>query len=168
MPNIPDPKTDNDHYTWPEPSFDAERWRYETMRQCQEALRIPTSEYDPRTKLREGFQSSMKIIREKLGEALEMVSKIDEKTEQTIKEIAEKAAEMWVAFGTQRCRLLVVIQDLKTTEEVKKGPGKQGRSVELITQPELRRIGDAEGQSLDKEQTVSGCEGEIKILYSRQ
>jgi hypothetical protein len=138
------------------------------MRQCQEALRIPTSEYDPRTKLWKGFRSSMKIIREKLGEQLEMVSKIDEKTEQAIEEIGEKAAKMWVAFGTQRCRLLVVIQDLNSTEEVKSGPGKHGKSVELITQPELRRIGDAEGQALDKEQTVAGCEGEIKILYSRQ
>lgn len=138
------------------------------MRQCQEVLRISTSEYDPRTRLRKGFQSSMKIIREKLGEQLEMVSKIDERTEKATEEIREEAAKMWVAFGTQRCRLLVVIQDLKTTEEVKSGPGKQGNSVELITQPELRRVGDAEGQALDKEQTVTGCEGEIKILYSRQ
>jgi hypothetical protein len=74
---------------------------------------------------------------------------------------------MWIMFGTQRCRLSVVIQDLWTTEEVKPGPGIQDRSVELVMQPELRRIGDAEGRSWDKEQTVAGCEGEIKkILYS--
>ncbi|ERF69672.1 hypothetical protein EPUS_03664 [Endocarpon pusillum Z07020] len=164
-----DPKTDNDLYTWPQPSFDAERWRYETMSQGQEALRNLTSEYDPRTKLREGFQSSMMIIRERLGEAFMMVSKIDEKTEQDIKKIAEKAANMWVVFGTQRCRLLVAMKDLKTIEEVKEGPGKQDKSVELITRPGLRRIGDAEGKSWDKEQTVAGCEGEIrKILYSCQ
>lgn len=136
------------------------------MKQSQEALKIDTSEYDPRIKLRKGFQSSMKTICEKLGGMLEMVSKIDEKTEQTMEEIAEKAAKMCVAFGTQRCRIFVVIKDLKTTDEVKEGPDRQDKLVELLMQPELRRIGDADGQSLDKEQTVAGCEGEIKkILY---
>lgn len=136
------------------------------MRQGQEALKIDTSEYDPRNKLRKGFQSSMKIICEKLSGKFEMVSKIDEKTEQTMEEIAEKAAKICVAFGTQRCRIFVVTKDLKTTDEVKEGPDRQGKLVELLTQPELRRIGDGDGQSLDKEQTVAGCEGEIKkILY---
>lgn len=166
MSNIPDPKRGNDHYTWPEPSFDAEQWRYETMKPSQEALKIHTSEIDPRTKLRKGFQSSMKIICEKLGGMLRMVSEIDKKTEQTMEEIAERAAKMCVAFGTQRCRIFVVIKDLKTAEEVKEGLDRQNKHVELLTQPELRRIGDADGQSLDKEQTVAGCEGEIKkFLY---
>lgn len=139
------------------------------MNQCQEALRISTSEYDPRTKLRKGFQTSMKIVHGKLGEALEKVLKIDDKTEQTITEIAEQAAEMWVGFGTQRCRLLVVMQDLKMIEETRKEPGEQQRSVELITQPGLRRIGDAEGESLDIEEMVAGCNGEMrKILYNCQ
>jgi hypothetical protein len=137
------------------------------MKQCQEALGISTSEYDPRTKVQNGFQSSVKLVRENLREALEMVSDVDANTDRAIAEITDKAAKMWIMFGTQRCRLSVVIQDLWTTEEVKPGPGIQDRSVELVMQPELRRIGDAEGRSWDKEQTVAGCEGEIKkILYS--
>lgn len=136
------------------------------MRQGQEALKIDTSEYDPRAKLRRGFQSSIRIICEELGGHFGNVSKVDEKTEQTIKEIAQKAARMCIAFGTQRCRIFMVIKDLKTTEEVKEGADRQDEQVELLTQPELRRIGDADGQSLDKEQTVAGCEGEIKrFLY---
>lgn len=136
------------------------------MKQGQEALKIETSEFDPRTKLRKGVHSSIKIICEQLGEELELVSKIDERIGQTMKELAEKAARICVAFGTQRCRIFVVMKDLKTIEEVKEGPDRQGGLVELLTQPELRRIGDAEGQSLDKKHTVAGCEGEMKkFLY---
>ena len=163
MPNSLDAKTEDDHYKWPKPSFDAERWRYETMRRGQEALKIETSEYDPRTKLRKGFQSSMETISERLSEVLKMVSKVDEKTKQTIKEIANEAANTCVAFGTQRCRIFVVMKDLKIVEEFKEGPEREDNFVDLLTQPELRRIGDADGQALDKEPTgVAGCEGEIR------
>lgn len=133
------------------------------MRQGQEALKGEISEYDPRTKLRKGYQSSIEIIFKRLSGVLRMVSKVDEKTERTISGIADMAAKTCVAFGTQRCRIFVVIKDLKTVEEFKEGPNREDKFVELLTQPELRRSGDADGQSLDKEPTViAGCEGEIK------
>lgn len=163
MLNSPEPETEDEHYTWPEPSFDAERWRYETMRQGQEALKVETSEYDPRTKLRKGFQSSLETIFERLSGVLKMVSEVDEKTKVTIKDVANEAANTCVAFGTQRCRIVVAFKDLKTVEEFKEGPEREDQFVDLLTQPELRRIGDADGESLDKEPTVvAGCEGEIK------
>lgn len=163
MPNSPDPKAEDEYYTWPKPSFDAERWRYETMRQAAEGLKVETSEYDPRTKLRKGFQSSTETIFERLSGVLKMVSEVDQETKKTMKEIANNAAKMCVAFGTQRCRIFVVMKGLKTVEEFKEDSKREGKFVDLLTQPELRRIGDAEGQSLDKEFTVvAGCEGEIK------
>lgn len=136
------------------------------MRQSQEALKLDTSEYDPRTKLRKGFQSAIETICAKLHDIFDMVLQIDEKTEQAMEDMVKSAARLCVAFGTQRCRIFLVMKDLKTLEEIKEGSKRQNQPVELLTQPELRRIGDADGQSLDKEQTVAGCEGEmVKFFY---
>jgi hypothetical protein len=97
-----------------------------------------------------------------------MVTEVDEKLEETVAELSKKAAEMWVLFGAQRCRLLVVIQDLNTEEECKDDSTGHDKSVELLIQPELKRIGDSDGENLDRQQTIGGCEGQIKrILYCR-
>lgn len=133
------------------------------MRHAEEGLAVETSVYDPRTKLRKGFQSSMATIFERLSAVLNMVSEVDQKTKQAMKEIANHAGNMCVAFGTQRCRIYVVMKNLKTVKEFKENSKREDMFVDLLTQPELRRIGDADGQSLDKEFTVvAGCEGEIK------
>ncbi len=85
----------------------------------------------------------------------------------SIRGLIEKAAKMWILFGTQRCRIMIVMHDLKTETESKVKKSSQTSAVELIIRPELRRIGDSDGGSLEKEQTVAGCEGEAKkIMHS--
>jgi hypothetical protein len=157
----------NEFYTWPEANFGAEKWRYETMRSCQETLTTATSAYDPRTKLREAYSKSIDSIQEKIEAPLKMVSDLDQGMTKSIRGLIEKAAKTWILFGTQRCRILVVMQDLNTETESKGSKSGQTESVELVLRPELRRIGDSDGGSLDKEQVVAGCEGEAKkIMYS--
>jgi hypothetical protein len=83
---------------------------------------------------------------------------------QTIKAIATNVSEAWVLFGTQRCRLFFVFEDLKVTVEPRESDASSGQSMELLVKPDLRRIGDADGESLDKELLVSGCNGEIRMF----
>jgi len=163
---IPGTTAEDDVYIWPEPSFDSERWRYETLRQCQEALEKPISDYDARQKLRTGFEQSVTRVREELSEEIGKVAKIDDATARSIQSIAEKASKMWVVFGAQRCRLTIAIQGLRTTVESRKAVPGGDRCVELLARPELKRRGDAEGELYEGVTTVAGCEGEvIKILY---
>ncbi|KAF2117306.1 hypothetical protein BDV96DRAFT_23889 [Lophiotrema nucula] len=154
-------------YAWPEPKFDAEQWRYNTLRPCEEALRIGTSEHDHRTKLRRGFDESLDLVQQKLLETFQMVANLDERRKQSLYELAERAAKMWVLFGTQRCRLLVAMHNLPTSLESSESHGDEDQSIDFVLRPEVRRIGDVDGEALDKELIVSGCEGEaIRVMYS--
>ena len=136
------------------------------MRACQETLATPTSAYDSRTKLREEYKKSLSTIQEKIELDFKMVSDLDEAATTSIRLLIEKVAKAWIAFGTQRCRIVVVMQGLKTETESKGQTGEKPNSIELIIRPELRRIGDSDGGSLEKEQVIAGCEGEAtRILY---
>ncbi|KAF2823207.1 hypothetical protein CC86DRAFT_457643 [Ophiobolus disseminans] len=161
-----DTATKNDGYAWPEPSYDAERWRYEALRQCQEALEKPISEYDPRYKLRKGTLQSLDHVRQEISQALSNVSSVDAATIRSVQSIAEKAVKMWVILGAQRCRLVVVSRGSKVITETSKAHSGGDGFVELVVRPELKRIGDADGVLFDSETTITGCVGEIiKILY---
>jgi hypothetical protein len=152
------------YFCWPAASFDSEKWRYETIRPGQAALQVQTSEYDPRTKLRNAYQENVQLVQKSLKEELARVADLDEKAMQTIKTIATNVSEAWVLFGTQRCRLFFVFEDLKVTVEPRESDASSGQSVELLVKPDLRRLGNADGESLDKELSVSGCDGEIKMF----
>ncbi|KAF2729145.1 hypothetical protein EJ04DRAFT_580833 [Polyplosphaeria fusca] len=154
-------------YTWPKPDFGAERWRYETVRQCQEIVQTTVSDYHPQVKLHHSYRAHLESVQERILMQLKKVNEVDEKTRQLLRTIIDKAAKAWILFGTQRCRLVIVIHGLDSTID-SKGPEKEHNgNVELVLRPELRRIGDSDGQALDKEQVVVGCEGEAKkILYT--
>jgi hypothetical protein len=152
------------HFCWPAATFDSEKWRYETIRPGQDALKVQTSEYDPRTKLRIAYQENVQLVQKSIAEKLSLVADLDEKAMQTIKTIATNVSEAWVLFGTQRCRLFFVFEDLKVTVEPRESHASSGQSMELLVKPDLRRIGDADGESLDKELLVSGCNGEIRMF----
>jgi hypothetical protein len=96
---------------------------------------------------------------------LKLVLELDEITAQSVQIICEKAAKLWVAAGGQRCRLMVIMQGLKSTTESKESSG-QDQSVEFVIRPELRRIGDTHGELFDDLTTISGCEGEVvRMVY---
>jgi len=153
------------HFCWPAASFESEKWRYETIRPGQDALQVQTSEYDPRTKLRKAYQENVQLVQKSLAEELARVADLDEKAMQTIKTIATNVSEAWVLFGTQRCRLFFLFEKLKVTVEPRESDASSGQPpVELLVKPELRRLGNADGESLDKEKSVSGCDGEIRMF----
>lgn len=153
-------------YVWPKPSFPAERWRYETLRQLEDALKNPMSDYDPRQKLLAGFNESLDSACKEISHELEKVFDMNEKTTRTVQNLVQRAASMWVTFGAQKCRLVVAMSDLKVTTESCNPNISGDKSVELVAKPELRRIGDTDGALYDSISKISGCEGEmIQILY---
>jgi hypothetical protein len=135
------------------------------MRKCQEALTVPLSEYDDRMKLGTGYLESLSRTQKEISAVLKLVLELDEITAQSVQIICEKAAKLWVAAGGQRCRLMVIMQGLKSTTESKESSG-QDQSVEFVIRPELRRIGDTHGELFDDLTTISGCEGEVvRMVY---
>ena len=154
-------------YAWPVPSTDAEQWRYITMQSCQDALRIATSEYDPRTKLRSGLRETLLLAKSKLIEIFEMVTTLNQTQRQALYHFAERAARMWILFGVQRCRLLLIMHNLSVSSNSRRPSEIQELSIEFVLRPEIRRIGDTDGDILDKEHVVKGCEGESTWVFSR-
>lgn len=95
-------------YNWPTAGLDAEKWRYETIKKCQEALEQPASEWDARAKLKRDFQNSLDNTSKKLSDALAKVSGLDKGTLRSLEDIFKKAAKMWIEMGTQRCRIFLL------------------------------------------------------------
>ena len=156
-----DSQLDNGSYTWPEPSIDAERWRYATIKECRAALEKAASELDPRARVRKGFKSSLDALKQKLTSTLEEVSNLDKSSVQAAESIVKKAAKMWLEFGMQRCRILVIVQgsSLKSAEE--RIQRAQEATLKLVMVPELKRFGNSKGQDVHIEETVGRCDGEM-------
>jgi hypothetical protein len=141
--------------------METERWRYVTIKECRAALRQPVpSEWDPRAKLKRGFKTCIDALKKEFTSTLDEVANLDESSVQAMERITMKAANMWLEFGMQRYRILVVLQrsNLKSVEE--RIQRAQEDTLELVVVPELKRFGNAEGQNLHIEETASGCDGE--------
>lgn len=161
---IPDSQSEIGDYKWPKPSLDAERWRYETVKQCQAVLKHPTSESDPRARLKKGFKTAKGRIREELMATLEEIANLDQSTLQALENLTTKAVNMWLEFSTQRCRILVSMPGSNFSSYSDKARKAREDSLKLTLVPGLRRRGNSKGQNLELEETVGGCEGDsVKV-----
>ena len=136
------------------------------MKECRNALRQAVdSEWDPRAKLKIGFQETLKDIREEFTSTVGEMVVLADVNVRAMDKIAKKAANVWLEFGMQRCRIVMVFgaSSLKPAQDrIKKA--REGK-MELVVIPELKRYGNSKGLELHTEATVSGCGGE-KISVS--
>jgi len=123
-------------------------------------LAQPASEWDPRHKLKKGFEGSLDAINKKFSETIGKISDMDNDTVQALEDVARKAAKMWLEFNTQRCRILVDMSHsslkLSSSDKIRRV---RENLLELVVVPPLRRFGNSKGQDLDKEEKIAGCEG---------
>lgn len=94
-----------------------------------------------------------------MSKAIEKVSDVDNSTDQALEVVTRKAAKMWLEFGTQRCRILVVMSPSNLSPPSDKIRKVRESFLELVVVPELRRLGNSKGQDLDRQERVAGCEG---------
>ena len=123
----------------------------------QEAVKQPASKWDSNSELKNEYNRSLESVTKDLSETLGKVSQLDQPTQQALKQISKKAAEMWLEMATQRCRIVVVQagSNLRAqSDRVKRA--KEG-GLELAVMPGLRRFGNAKGQDLDKVETISAA-----------
>lgn len=151
-------------YNWPTPGLEAERWRYETIKQCQEALAQSASDLDPRAKLKKNFKISLDNTRKKLSDAVAKVSGLDKGLLQSLDDIPKKAAKMWIEMGTQRCRIFVFMQGSNLTSQSDRVKKAREDVLELVIIPQLWRFGNSKGQDLYKKELIKGCAGSISSV----
>ena len=144
---------------WPEPSQKCEEWRYNTMTTCVEAVEKPAG--DPM--LKRAFVEGVQRVCDEITRDLNRVVANTNNLQKFIKDIAHQATKLWLDLGVQRCRILIIIPP-----ESRGTSGKLDRagSRELIVQPEIQRIGNAQGENLDTQEVVI-CKMEIHQLLFR-
>lgn len=142
---------EEDLYSWPAPSMDSERWRYDTMKPLQNAKSNPASRHDARAAVKQGFEQSLRKTQDEVLSLLHRVAKLDPAAFTKWNKMIEKAANVWIAMGTQRCRLRVVVPGGGLAEQMDRVRNLKQGGLELIIKPELRRYGDSRGQDLRKD-----------------
>ena len=147
------------------PGLDTERWRYETIKGCQEALQQSPSEFDPRARVKMGHQNSLRLTKKELCKVIEKVTDIDDRILQKLDGIANAATNMWINMGMQRCRIMVVMPNvtLGSSPADRIREARDG-SLMLVKRPELRRFGNSRGEDLDTKVTVRDCEWVIESI----
>ena len=121
----------------------------------------PVSEWDPRARLRRGFKASLNALKQELTSTLGEVSTLDKSSAQAAESIIRKAAKMWLEFGMQRCRILVIVQGSNLKSAGERIQRAQEATLKLVGVPELKRFGNSKGQDVHIEETVGDCNGEI-------
>lgn len=130
------------------------------MRECREALTKQASEFDPRTRLRQGFMSSVDELGATLKRELDSMVEMSSENLQQVDWLSKKAASVWLDFQMHRCRIIVRLAGNELKSSVEKVAQLQRGSLKLTISPKLGRYGTVKGVELDKLTTISGFSGE--------
>jgi hypothetical protein len=98
---------------------------------------------------------------QELTSTLGEISNLDKSNVQAAGSIIKKAAKMWLEFGMQRCRILVIVQGSNLGSVEERIQRAREATLELVVVPELKRFGNSKGQDVHIEETVGGCDGEM-------
>jgi hypothetical protein len=146
----------------PKPTKDSEKWRYDTINDCLKAINQLGSE--PNHKLKQSYEQCLKDTTEDLSHELERVASMDVNDKQRMMDLVKKAAKLWLEVGQQRYRIFLLMSKSGTK------PSQSGQAFvdtqELVVGPEVRRIGNAQGERLEKDELVSECKGKFSVLYA--
>jgi hypothetical protein len=105
--------------------------------------------------VKESYDRSLASIAEEIHEAVEAVANSDLGR---VKEMVKCAVGFWLLLASQRYRARFFFPP-----QVAKPLGTKRKSLagmQLVVQPEVRRRGNAQGQRLDQDQAIQGCESE--------
>jgi len=150
---------------WPEPDPEAEKMRYDTIKQCREALQQPTGS---NRRKKDAFEQSLDDTVVEMAQCIERVAQISFKEREHLKNLVKAAADNWLEICSQRYRILVI---LPNSEEniLKSGWKRMGSTsaLKLVARPEIRRIGNAQGQELERQDFVGDWQGSENVWRGR-
>jgi len=110
----------------------------------------------------------VKEATEDILKELGRVASVTDSDRQRFSDLVTRAAKLWLEVGQQRYRLFVLMSDSDGE------PSRSGQVVvdkdgtqKLVVVPELRRIGNAQGERLEKDELVADCKGVFSVFYFR-
>jgi hypothetical protein len=154
----------------PRASKESEQWRYERMVKLIESIKKPLASSDP---IKQGYEATLKEVTQELFRELEKVAPIRDIEEQDIgehriNELVRNAAELWLDIGQQRFRTRLVMSGTgeKAVKSRQNALSPSG-TLNLVVSPGLRRLGNAQGEQLNHEESVMSCEGTFEVFRTR-
>ncbi|CZR52812.1 uncharacterized protein PAC_02689 [Phialocephala subalpina] len=154
----------------PPASLQSEQWRYEKITTCVEAINQPVMDSEPNYSIKQGYESTLEEVSEELIQELKNISSVSNNHKQRVYRMVEKAAKLWLDVGQQRCRMFLVMSESgEMVKPVRSRPSslKRDGTVDLVILPELRRLGNVEGELLDKNELVKDCGGKFSVFRTR-
>ncbi|KAH7342510.1 hypothetical protein BKA65DRAFT_504248 [Rhexocercosporidium sp. MPI-PUGE-AT-0058] len=149
----------------PRPTKESEVWRYETMKKCVEATSQASGGVDPKNALKRDYERSVTETVQELFEELGKVSAVSSSEKQRMGDLVRKAAKLWMEIGQQRYRMFVLMSDtdIEPTRSRFEAVNRDGK-LGLVVIPELRRMGNAQGEKLDKNELIMDCKGKFSVF----
>ncbi|KAN0071923.1 hypothetical protein V8E54_009652 [Elaphomyces granulatus] len=148
----------------PKPTKVSEKWRYQTIDDCLEAISQPLLGWEPDINIKQCYEQSLVETTEDISHEFGRVASIDK---QRMSDLVRNAAKLWLEIGQQRYRIFLVMSKSgsKPSRSGQAFVDADGRQ-ELVASPELRRIGNVQGEKLEKEDLVLDCRGKFGVLYA--
>ena len=105
---------------------------------------------------------------EDVSHELARVASMDVNDKQRMVDLVRKAVKLWLEVGRQRYRIFLLMSQtgsmpLRSGQAFVHAHGQQ----ELVVDPEVRRMGNAQGERLEKDELVPECKGKFSVLCTR-
>ena len=136
------------------------------MKKCLEATSQPLMDWEDNYDVKLGYESSVKETTEDMSRELARVAPMSGGDKQRMSDLVRKAARLWLEVGQQRCRMFLLMSH-SSKEPSRSGPASldPDGTQELVVVPELRRMGNAQGERLEKDELVLDCKGNFSVFY---
>jgi len=130
------------------------------MKRCLEATSQPLHEWESGYELRRQYERSLKEATEEMFQQLENVAPVDASDKQRMSDLVKAAAKLWLDAGQQRCRMFLLMspEGDEPTRSARDG------ILDIVVLPEVRRMGNSQGERLEKDELVIGCKGEFSMV----
>jgi hypothetical protein len=148
------------------PTEVSERWRYETIKACLDAINWPLPDSsEPDYNLKQSYEQCLNDATEDVSQELGRVSSMGHNDKQRISDLVRKAAKLWLEIGRQRYRIFLLMSQsgAKPSRSGQAFVNRDGTQ-ELVADPELRRMGNVQGERLEKDELVPDCKGKFSFM----
>ena len=148
----------------PKPTKASEKWRYEKVNDCLKTINQPSVNSDS---LKQSYEQCLNDAMEDVSRELGRVTSMDVNDKQRMVDLVRKAAKLWLEVGQQPYRIFLLMSKTGTA------PSRSGQAFvdahgdqELVVGPEVRRMGNMQGERLEKDELVPDCKGKFSHVFS--
>jgi hypothetical protein len=129
----------------------------------------PLPDFEPDYNLKRSYEKCLNDATEDVSRELGQVAfNYISNDKQRTSDLVREAAKLWLEIGQQRYRTFLLMSNSgsKPSRSGQAFVDADGRQ-ELVATPELRIIGNAQGERLENDKLVLDCRGIFSMLYAR-